>query len=806
MNMIQHHIKLAIRNLLKYKAQSLISIIGLAVGVCCFAICSYTLRVDLNWNHNIKEVERICIVFTETEKGSQTSYSPFASAMLAKEFPEIESATAYSQVQPYTEKLCEIRKTDGTTNYFKELFVFADHHFLDFFNIRLINGNPNEINQTPDAILVTEKTANRLFGTTDVIGKTFTDINDFDDTQKVFTIRGVIENFPKQSDLERYSGIELNTTNEAICSPDRYIYYDGFNSFVKIKPGINIDKLNEKLKKSTLKYPKNKNEIAESIVQLKPLTKRDTLYKRNFFSDSGSIFFIIGLLVLLTALFNYVLFIIGRMMNRIKECGIRQVNGATKYSIFYLLFIEASIAFLIACTCSFTIAELVIPHINSLNPDFSIDNSYVVQLLTQYSIIGLGGIALLCLIVIHNLGKISLIQSLFSNQIIRRHSVLRNIFISIQLVICFLFLGTTWFVKQQSDLIEYRLTNGLNETDKTSTFDVSLNGDKLTPHRPEILQKLRQDPKVEIVCRNGMGFSGAWQLREGSFSWEGISDEVAKSTMGHIYTDPSFFELVNQKLRDGRLYSSEETDKEVVNESFARLFNRNPIGMQINVRYWGTEMSNFQVVGIVSDFMNNRQEMNTRPVLPCIYMPFPQNSLNMSCLVKIKPEYRKEFPEIIKAELSKYVNQATPTYIFSMKDDSGFYVSREQNIFKLTTIFSIISIIISLLGIYASVTLSTDRRKKEVAIRKINGATPATIVHMFCKSNLLQLFVSACIAFPILILLLKSWLESYAERISIGILPFILIFLLMAVIVAITIIWQLWKIARINPAEVIKSE
>ena len=116
MNMIQHHIKLAIRNLLKYKAQSLISIIGLAVGVCCFAICSYTLRVDLNWNHNIKEVERICIVFTETEKGSQTSYSPFASAMLAKEFPEIESATAYSQVQPYTEKLCEIRKTDGTTN------------------------------------------------------------------------------------------------------------------------------------------------------------------------------------------------------------------------------------------------------------------------------------------------------------------------------------------------------------------------------------------------------------------------------------------------------------------------------------------------------------------------------------------------------------------------------------------------------------------------------------------------------------------------------------------------------------------
>ena len=155
--------------------------------------------------------------FTETEKGSQTSYSPFASAMLAKEFPEIESATAYSQT--LHGEVMRNQKDRWYNQLFQRVVCLCRPSFSGLFNIRLINGNPNEINQTPDAILVTEKTANRLFGTTDVIGKTFTDINDFDDTQKVFTIRGVIENFPKQSDLERYSGIELNTTNEAICSP-----------------------------------------------------------------------------------------------------------------------------------------------------------------------------------------------------------------------------------------------------------------------------------------------------------------------------------------------------------------------------------------------------------------------------------------------------------------------------------------------------------------------------------------------------------------------------------------------------------
>lgn len=805
--MLRHYLKIAIRNLLKYKQQSLISIIGLAVGVTCFAFCSYTLRMSMAWEKNIKDIDRICILYSETEQGLKICYEHYAPYALAKAFPEIESAIAYSDIAPYTEKLCEITATDGAVSYFNEQFLFSEYGFLDFFNMRIINGNERNIQQTPNAILVTEKTAYKLFGTLDVVGKTFTNIDDFSDKKEVFTIQGVIDNFPGQSSLERFSGIELNTTNPEIADPESSMHYNGSRSYVKIKPTTNLFQLNKKLANYNLKYLKGKDDITEIKVQLKPLAKRRELFQRAKYDNAELIFFVIGALVLLTALFNYVIFIIGRMMNRIRECGIRQVNGAEKRSLFALLFTEASIAFMAACFLSFIITEFVMPYINSIRLYYELNSSFIFKLLIQYSLIGLVLIALLCLGVTYKLGKFSIIQSLFNDKTIRRHGILRHLFISIQLIICFLFLGMTWFVLQQSKFLESRLTAGLSEKDKTTLFEVSLNGDKFVPIRQDILRKLEQNPKIETVCRNAMGLSGAWQLREGNFSWDGITEEQTKTTLAHLYTDPSYFELINQKPVKGRIYKQEETNKVVINESLARLLNRNPIGMQIGARYWGKEMTNYQIVGILPDAITNLNEWNSsQPVLPCIYMPFPENSVNMSCLVKVNPEYRKDFPVEIKAELSKYVNQATPIYINSMKENAGFFISYEQNLFRLTSSLSIVCILISLLGIYASVTLSTERRKKEVAIRKINGATPQTILLMFSKSSFILLLISAAIAFPLLIMILTSWLQHYTARIPIGIIPFVILFVLMAIIIAVTVIWQLKRIARINPAEVIKSE
>ena len=133
--MLKHYLTIAIRNLLKNKHQSLISIVGLAVGVTCFAFCSYALRVSLNWDKNIKDIERICILYSQSETGPKECYENYAADALAKDFPEIESTVSYSQMGGYTDKLCEVKTTDSIVNYFQETFLFANDNFLDFFHI-----------------------------------------------------------------------------------------------------------------------------------------------------------------------------------------------------------------------------------------------------------------------------------------------------------------------------------------------------------------------------------------------------------------------------------------------------------------------------------------------------------------------------------------------------------------------------------------------------------------------------------------------------------------------------------------------
>lgn len=798
--MFLHYLIVSIRNLLKYKVQSAISIIGLAVGFTCFAICSYMLRVNLDWNSHIADVDRICFIYSTAETEPNTCNYRSAGGLLAKDFPEIEAATAYCCMGPYTDKLCEV--THGGTHYFNEKFLFADSTFLDFFSIRLLSGNREEILRTPNALLVTEKTALKLYQTLDVVGKTFTHINDFDNKTEAFTIYGVISDFPQHSNLAHYSGIELNTTNQYILR----MYDDAFTPYVKIRKGTDLNLLNKKLKAYTLKFPLKDNQPTEVQIQLKPLREFNSFISKGEHMKPSLVFLTIGVLVLLTALFNYLIFIFGRMLNRVKECGIRKVNGAGKRATFMLFFTESSLAFIAACFISVILAELLVPFINSNIPYLAIEKRYLITLLLQYAAFGIGGIALLCLAVTQKLTYLSVMQRIQSEKVLRRYTISRHLFICIQLVICFLFMGGTWFIHQQSELLEDKLTGELSEKERTCLFEVSLSGDKFTPARQDILRKLRENPNIEGIVRSGMNLFGAWQLGPGRFTWEGISEEESQTTLGHIYADANFADFIHAEPSSGRLFTLEESDKAVVNESFARLLKRNPIGMQIGVKYWGDTMEYYLITGVIPDIINNQNEINTRPVLPCIYMPYPENHINMTCLIQVKEAYRHTFPADMKALLYKYVNAATPVYVNNMKENVTWYLQSETTLYKATSLFSVICILISLLGIYASVSLSTEKRKREVAIRKVHGATPKDILWMFGSSNLLLLVLAAGIAFPLLLYILHLWLQNYATHIAIGVMPFLLLFLLLGMIVMLTVVWLILNIARSNPAEVIKSE
>ena len=793
----KHYIKITFRNLWKYKTQSIISIIGLAVGFTCFALCSYAIRIQWDWNKNIRDVDRISLVCTETDDALRSCGYRYAAEQLEKDFPEIESGTVSYLISPDIEKLCEVSGKEGTNHWYEERFIFADHNFLDILGIRLLQGNKNEYQNQPNAILLTEETALKFFGAMDVVGRTFVDIDDFHDTRTVFTVYGVIENLPKQSQFESFAGIELN--NRIIDRPSDWMMNQVFMNLVKIHPQTDLKKLNRKLEKYTMTRKDGK----EIPIQLIPFRDQEKLSNQPAMTVA-LIFFMIGFLLLFTALVNYVSFVFGQILNRIKECGIRKVNGAIAGDLFFSFFIEALTSFLFACLLSFLLMYVLLNTIDfqkELSLEFDLD--YLFQLQSQYTLIGIVLLGLICLVSTRRLITIPVVQSLQGGFVKYKKTEVRSIFLTIQLIICFLLLGASWFLYSQSKHLQKEYTLQLSEEDKNRTFSISLNGGKFEAVRDQILAELKQNPDVEIISRNGMSLLNAWQIGKGRFSWDEITEEQSEATLQHILTDANYLELINKETKEGRFFREDEPDRVVVNESFVRLFGRNPLGEQISVTIWGVT-TGYTVVGILPDIVNSSFKKD-EAIFPCMYLPYPDGHANLDCYVKVRKGSEEKFRKEMTESLRRFVHASTPVYIQNLSEDSQFSVHSEQMLFKLIFPFAICCLLIGLLGMYASVMINTEKRKKEVAIRKINGARVTDIVWLFCKNNLLLVLAAAVVAFPVLYFGLNMWLSNYAFRINVSMLSFILLALVMALLVLLTILGQVSRISRFNPAEMIKE-
>ena len=395
-------------------------------------------------------------------------------------------------------------------------------------------------------------------------------------------------------------------------------------------------------------------------------------------------------------------------------------------------------------------------------------------------------------------------QSLFGDFITQKKSTVRNVFLTIQLFTCFLFLGGSWFVYSQSNYLEEQYSLGLSEDDKSRIFQVSLNGDKLEQARNQIVNELEQNPNIEMISRNGMQLLSPWGIGEKRFSWNGITSEQEKAKMSHMYTDANYLDFIKIKINEGRFFDVTESDKAVVNESFIKVFGHNPIGEQISVNCWGV-MKDYTIVGILPDFINSRFKPD-EIIFPCIYMPYPDGYANLTCYVKVRKGYEETFREEMTESLHRFVHKATPVYIQNLKEDTRFITDSERSISTMIFIFSVICVIVSLLGMYALIVINTEKRRKEIAIRKINGAETTDIIWIFCKSSLSLVIISAAIAMPLLYYGLNIWLQNYALKLNISILHFICLVLLMLALVSFTILGQIIRISKLNPAEVIKSE
>lgn len=801
--LVRHNLKVAWRNLLKYKLQTVISIVGLAVGLSCFVVCNNGLLDELRHNKRMPYADETYVLGSVDPKGEINSS---ANAKLAKvlrdEFPEVMKAVFYFNITGYTDKVCVVDHENGTKTFQKEFFLYTDSSFMDFYDFKLLQGNRETVNKQPDAVVLTSSAAVRLFGTTDVVGRTFTDVNDFNATEQEYIVAGVMEDFPVLTDFEGNAGLVLNTTDKNFREE---WFSEVADVYVRLQSGISYEAVNQKITSYVKQRPELKDRYNRPF-QLYPFGEERNNERHNRQMTIYLIFSGIGLLVLLAAMFNYALFMLGRVLNRQKEYGIRQMSGAGFRSLFIMFGVEITLSIGLSVLFSMLLLELLIPFLSDEKSFMALLSSsrnwllWLGKQLIVYAFVVWGIMVCVCWFVLKRIKSMSLLRNLQEGGTSRRTTV-QNLLLGLQLVICMLFAGGAYFLYAQQDYIQQKMIGGMSREECQRIYTFPLNGDKLEPIREEFKNMVHSNPDISESCRTHSSLLQSWTIAPEKWHMSEIKEE-AKGRLSYIDTDPNYVSFIHARMVEGRYFNTDEPLCAVVNQEFVTHYGVNPLGKEISLSYFAG-VQNYRIVGIMENIMPTNDHSE---VTPCIFLMYSETSLNQNYHVKLKRGADPKVLEPLRAKMQEQVNIFTPLWINTLDEEIKNSVGLIRELGMLIFLLSLICILICLLGIYSSMMLAVEKRSREMAIRKINGATLQDIAKIFGLHYLWLLGGAAVVAFPILYYCVKIWLENLKDHITITVFPFIVLWVVMVFIILITIGSQLMKLIRINPARVLKDD
>lgn len=790
--MITHYFKVALRNLLKYKAQSAISISGLAVGFVCFALSAYWIHYETTYDHFRRDMERIYMLRTNDglAEGKISPRVPYCLAdYLTEHFPEIEVAAPFYVSQ-------ERVRVNGV--YYDVPFSSADSAWMQLMDIRIVTGNRNfMLPKDNSEIAITEQQARQWFGTEDPLGK---EVKMYRRTKKICAVVRAYDThtcFP----FGLIGNPELGRT----------WWYINWNMLVKVKPGVKTEELEAKINAALppeLKLVNGRRKTGIERIYLTPLSELH--YAKDFLADGKYTpndtvvfryivyFSLSGILIIACALVNYLTLFINRMRVRQREMALRMIHGASIRSLIALLTTE----FLLLLVCSVFVGCLLIEicqhsFIELANIDTPKSNLYGEALLF------IGAVSLFILSVIIGLLRIlyhrSLHRSLRHDTGRRTGSLLRKGSIVIQLFVCFSFIGCTLFINRQLDYLRH-YDMGVEFHNRGNFSFVSSDTDK-TP----FMNKIAALPMVtEVLPPDYYSLLSPCSIGQWS-NWEGLDTPLDVPIPVNLFlATEEFFRFYGITLLAGEWINELSPYEDIIiNESLARRMGWTPheaIGKHI------LSYITYTVKGVVKDC---HYASPTLPVPPTGFVNGDEMQM-MGWMAGILFKYKEGTWNECRQALEEIALADCPPDrkidIHNEEEMYGRYLRSEDMLSRLLGFASFVCVLTALFGIYSLVTLTCEQRRKEIAIRKVNGAKVYDILALFFREYMGMLCLSALLAFPVTYAIIKHWTESYVRQCPISPLPFIGMFISMALVVAFGIGWRVWRAANENPAEVIKNE
>lgn len=777
--MILHYLKVAVRSLMKYKTQTIISIIGLAVGFVCLSFSMIWIRYELTYDDFHRGAERLYVPY-QTSGLDLKGFSPRSvfpvGKVIRETFPEVEDAASFS---------CWTTQAGRTEDERMEVeYIRTDSAFIRMFDIRLLQGSWGFLHKPEEEIALTQEAAQRFFGSIeDVLGKELYLLG------KPRKITALLSGWSKHSNFfyEIIEGVPDKANDNWMAS--------GFYSCLRLKEGVDRKAFAEKLKQTNLNP---KGIVSVSGLMLERLM--DCHY--TLFQDTNRIalqyvqlFSVVSMLIIGVALVNFFSMMVTRIRIRRREIGLRVVCGSTTGGLFRLFVSELVLLMLGSGLLGLVFLEVAKEKFQELS---AVEGGLYLPALGYFFFLFLVSV-LLSVVIIRYYSRKSIMETLHHTiGNVRERMFFQQGSIVIQLTIC---VGILWGLS-----VLFLQLNHLSHTDIGFERDgrATFSSD---PQEEGVIAQIKQIPYVQEVKELVSLFPRRSMAATLVNAWDGKSENDEPFEMQYIPEGQEFMDFYGLRLIQGTPLS-EQTDghQVLINETAAkRLGWADPVGKYFGyVDPEGRFRRDFTVVGVIKDFHISAP---TDPVQPTLLAGYGVGAIRLGRNILLR------FDETRTADLHRAVEAIMQGLdghhdfeLKTVREAYDEYLTSERSLMKLLAFVSVVCIVISLFGVYSHVTLACERRRKEIAIRKVNGATAWLIMQSFLKQYAWMLLLSCLIAFPVGTLVMRRWLEQYVEQTTINGWLYGLIMVILALFIGLCTGRSVWRAAHENPAEVIKRE
>ncbi len=800
MEQLKYFFSTSIRNLFIHRKFTVINIIGFSIGLMVSLLILLYVRYETsfeNFNPNAKNIYRV--VEKNIQDGTVGEATPLAlSDVLKSDFPEVDKVIGLMKTWK------DVKVGDNKFENLKGAIVEKD--FFDLFHIPLISGNQATIFKYPYEAVVTHKLANKIFGSDNPIGKTFEYEN------HTFTVSGMVDEIPKNSilDFEYF----LSDKFRYISYPDlndRW-YEFGLHTFLTFKENKPSSDFEQKLAQIEDKYYPDfmKNRFTYQLIDFKGSHLNTTI--QNDLVPTVSplylwILFGIALGILLIAGLNFINISIAAAGKRSIETGIRKVNGASPASLIRSFFAETSFITFISLMLAFFGLYLSIPAFESLT-----GKTIVIDLTDP---VFWGGVLCFCFLTILISGLYPaivlsnptpakvLLQSRTGNHhkmTFQKSFVMFQFTLTIALGIVLLSI-----LKQVHFMQNHEIGFNRENLVTIPAYSLGNSGQERLDNANLFTQELEKYQSqygygktsiTEFVP--GFGFRNLFQIfPEGDANAKGIE-------MLSCDVDENFADVFGMQLEQGRFFSKDlATDYNnavVINEAALKKLGWKSVdGKTIGLITTDNKKS---VVGVINDINVKSLQYSVEPM---IYQFGRHHNFPGYITIRLNQNKKAESIAFIKSKWTDLFSEIPFSYE-SIDEKYRSAYGEEIRLAKITGTFSVLAMLLSLLGIFALSTLQSEKRIKEIGIRKVNGAKVSEILSMLNKDFVKWVAIAFVLATPIAYYAMNKWLESFAYKTELSWWIFALAGLLALGIALLTVSFQSWKAATRNPVESLRYE